>query len=79
MPAFRDVVTGPATVRSAAELDHRAFFRSALYNEIWRPQGLHRQAPGGGPGGAPGGAPGGGGLPPGIIMKPGGQRPAGHP
>ncbi len=36
-------------------------------------------APGGGPGGAPGGAPGGGGLPPGIIMKPGGQRPAGHP
>lgn len=41
MPAFRDSVTGRATVRSAAELDHPRFFRSALYNEIWRPQGLH--------------------------------------
>ena len=41
MPAFREAVTGRATVRSAAELDNAAFFRSALYNEIWRPQGLH--------------------------------------
>lgn len=40
MGAFREVVTGHATVRSAAELDNEAFFRSALYNEIWRPQGL---------------------------------------
>lgn len=41
MDTFRDTVTGRATVRSAAELENRDFFRSALYNEIWRPQGLH--------------------------------------
>jgi DNA-binding CsgD family transcriptional regulator len=41
MPSFREAVTGGAVVRSAAELDNSAFFRSALYNEIWRPQGLH--------------------------------------
>jgi DNA-binding CsgD family transcriptional regulator len=40
MPAFRQVLAG-AVVRSAAELDHPGFFRSALYNEIWKPQGLH--------------------------------------
>lgn len=39
MPAFRDVVDAPV-VRRAAELDHAGFFRSALYNEIWKPQGL---------------------------------------
>jgi DNA-binding CsgD family transcriptional regulator len=41
MPAFREAVTGRAVVRSAAELDNPRFYRSALYNEIWRPQGLH--------------------------------------
>ena len=41
MGSFQESVMGPATVRGAAELDNAAFFRSALYNEIWRPQGLH--------------------------------------
>ncbi len=41
MPRFRQAVTGRAVIRSAAELNHDAFFRSALYNEIWRPQRLH--------------------------------------
>lgn len=41
MPQFRQAITGRALVRSADELDHPAFFRSALYNEIWRPQRLH--------------------------------------
>jgi DNA-binding CsgD family transcriptional regulator len=34
-------VLGRAVVRSAAELDRPSFFRSDLYNEIWRPQRLH--------------------------------------
>lgn len=41
MPAFRQAVMGRAVIRSAAELDNPQFFRSALYNEIWKPQGLH--------------------------------------
>ncbi len=41
MPAFDSLQQTPAGVRSADELDHPGFFRSALYNEIWRPQGLH--------------------------------------
>ncbi len=41
MPAFKQAIHGRALVRSAAELDRPEFFRSALYNEIWRPQGLH--------------------------------------
>jgi DNA-binding CsgD family transcriptional regulator len=41
MPKYVDVIRGGATIRSAAELDHRRFFDSALYNEIWRPQQLH--------------------------------------
>lgn len=40
MPAFDSLRGSPAGVRSADELDHEGFFRSALYNEIWRPQGL---------------------------------------
>lgn len=40
MPAFADLVLQPAGVRSARELDHGGFFASALYHEIWRPQGL---------------------------------------
>src|SRR5262245_25007196 len=41
MGSFREAVTGPVTVRSAAELSNDSFYRSALYNEIWRPQRLH--------------------------------------
>ena len=40
MPAFGSLSDAPAGVRSAAALDHRPFFESALYHEIWRPQGL---------------------------------------
>ncbi len=41
MPRFDTLVRHPRGVRSAQQLDHPAFFRSALYNEIWRPQGFH--------------------------------------
>jgi len=41
MPTFRQAVTGRSVIRSAQELENSAFFGSALYNEIWRPQGLH--------------------------------------
>jgi DNA-binding CsgD family transcriptional regulator len=41
MPTFRQAVTGRAVIHGAAELDNAAFYRSSLYNEIWRPQGLH--------------------------------------
>lgn len=41
MPQFRHAIRAHAAVRGAHELDTPAFFRSALYNEIWRPQGLH--------------------------------------
>lgn len=41
MPAFDSLRGQPHGVRSAAELDHQGFFGSALYNEIWRPQGFH--------------------------------------
>ncbi len=41
MPKFQQAVTGRAVVHGADELDRPEFFRSALYNEIWRPQGLH--------------------------------------
>jgi len=41
MPGFRQAVTGRAVIRSAAEIHNAAFYRSALYNEIWRPQGLY--------------------------------------
>lgn len=40
MPSFDSLKRSPAGVRSADELDHEGFFRSDLYNEIWRPQGL---------------------------------------
>ncbi len=40
MPAFDSLSRSPAGVRSADGLDHEGFYRSALYNEIWRPQGL---------------------------------------
>jgi DNA-binding CsgD family transcriptional regulator len=41
MPGFRQAVTGRAMIHRAAEVDNAAFHQSALYNEIWRPQGLH--------------------------------------
>lgn len=41
MPVFRETVTGRAVVQSAEQLDRPEFYRSALYNEIWRPQRLH--------------------------------------
>jgi DNA-binding CsgD family transcriptional regulator len=41
MPPFQSLHRAPRGVRSAGELDHPAFFQSALYNEIWRPQGFH--------------------------------------
>jgi DNA-binding CsgD family transcriptional regulator len=41
MPHFRHAVRADNIIRTAAQLDTPAFFRSALYNEIWRPQGLH--------------------------------------
>ncbi|MCB1998658.1 MAG: hypothetical protein KDG57_22750, partial [Rhodoferax sp.] len=40
MPAFGSLSRSPAGIRSADELDHAGFYASALYNEIWRPQGL---------------------------------------
>lgn len=41
MPSFNTLQRHPPGVRSAAELDHAQFFNSALYREIWRPQGFH--------------------------------------
>jgi DNA-binding CsgD family transcriptional regulator len=41
MPAFDSLRGCQAGVRSAAELDHRGFFNSALYQQVWRPQGFH--------------------------------------
>lgn len=40
MPAFGSLRTAAAGIRSASELDHGRFFESALYHEIWRPQGF---------------------------------------
>lgn len=41
MPSFKDAVMGHAVVLSAEALDRPEFYRSALYNEVWRPQRLH--------------------------------------
>ncbi|HOW47585.1 MAG TPA: helix-turn-helix transcriptional regulator [Rubrivivax sp.] len=41
MPTFRDAVNGGPVIRPADELDNARFFGSALYREIWEPQGLH--------------------------------------
>ena len=41
MPRFETLRRLPPGVRGADELSHEGFFRSALYNEIWRPQGFH--------------------------------------
>ena len=41
MPRFETLHSLPPGVRGADELAHDGFYRSALYNEIWRPQGFH--------------------------------------
>ncbi|HUL65623.1 MAG TPA: helix-turn-helix transcriptional regulator [Burkholderiaceae bacterium] len=41
MPSFEQAISRRAVVLCADELNNARFFRSALYNEIWRPQGLH--------------------------------------
>jgi hypothetical protein len=41
MPVFDSLRQAPQGVRSARELDHAAFYASDLYQQIWRPQGLH--------------------------------------
>jgi DNA-binding CsgD family transcriptional regulator len=46
MPAFDTLGQAPAGVRSAQELAQPAFYRSALYHEIWRPQGFHTRLEG---------------------------------
>lgn len=46
MPAFSSLVNVPMGVRGAAELDRPEFFASALYNEVWRPQGFHKRIEG---------------------------------
>ena len=46
MPAFETLRTAPMGVRSARDLDHPAFFDSALYHEIWKPQGMHTRLEG---------------------------------
>lgn len=44
MMPFHEAVTSGVVVHSAERLDRPEFFRSALYNEIWRPQRLHTRA-----------------------------------
>ncbi|MEO3690458.1 helix-turn-helix transcriptional regulator [Roseateles paludis] len=46
MPAFESLRSTPAGVRSAGALSQRGFYESALYREIWRPQGLHSRIEG---------------------------------
>lgn len=41
MPRFDSLVAQPAGVRDLQDLDPARFYRSALYHEIWRPQGFH--------------------------------------
>lgn len=41
MPPFQTLAALPAGVRGARELAHDRFYRSALYHEIWKPQGMH--------------------------------------
>lgn len=40
MLPFATALAGPASLHSAAQLNTRAFFNSALYADIWRPQGF---------------------------------------
>jgi len=41
MPAFAALARLPAGVRGANELGGERLYRSALYHEIWKPQGFH--------------------------------------
>jgi DNA-binding CsgD family transcriptional regulator len=41
MPAFQALRDRPAGVSGPGELDRAGFHDSALYHEIWKPQGLH--------------------------------------
>jgi len=43
MPAFALLARLPAGVRGADELGEARLYRSALYHEIWKPQGFHRR------------------------------------
>lgn len=46
MPAFASIADMPMGVRRAADLSTRRFFNSALYQEIWKPQGMHTRMEG---------------------------------
>ncbi|MBB2487754.1 hypothetical protein H5407_21160 [Mitsuaria sp. WAJ17] len=46
MPAFQSLALTPGGVRSARPLMTPAFYNSALYQEIWKPQGLHSRIEG---------------------------------
>ena len=46
MPAFQSLARAPAGVRSARPLMTPSFYGSALYQEIWKPQGLHSRLEG---------------------------------
>lgn len=41
MPRFSDLARGGTVIHRAQALNNAGFFGSALYNEVWRPQGLH--------------------------------------
>lgn len=40
MPSFAHALAGRASIHSASQLNTRTFFNSALYADIWRPQGF---------------------------------------
>ncbi len=46
MPAFASIRHAPAGVRGALELKTEAFFNSALYHEVWKPQHFHSRIEG---------------------------------
>ncbi|WP_269631241.1 helix-turn-helix transcriptional regulator [Pelomonas sp. BJYL3] len=46
MPAFQSLALAPGGVRSARPLMTPQFYNSALYHEIWKPQGLHSRLEG---------------------------------
>jgi DNA-binding CsgD family transcriptional regulator len=46
MPAFQTLRARPAGVRGADDVDQPSFRASALYQAIWRPQGLHTRLEG---------------------------------
>jgi DNA-binding CsgD family transcriptional regulator len=41
MPPFRALESLPSGVRGAHELSNERFYGTALYHEIWKPQGMH--------------------------------------